>query len=448
MNQVVYNTSRGRFLEMTNPTFLENMSRLAIHFDPILALFAPLYLIYPSYRWLVLSQVVIVAFGAYFLFLIGKRILKSEKISLLISFSYLSFFGVQRMILFDFHAVVLATTFFIASFYFLEVKRWFWFYLFVFLALLTKEHVGLVVFFLGGYLLIGKKEIGHGLTTMVLGAVFFFFTVYVIIPYFRGDIHFAKIYFYGIESRIFSIINEGMRYFARLTTPLFFVFLAPEVFIIAAPEWGINILSTNSNMRAIYFHYQAIIVSFLFISLIYGIKRFLVLVKSQAKRVIVFFVFLCLNLYWIYLYNPLTFFSREKVNYFKINSRTKKSIDYWKEKLKDENIVVSTTPALSPFFTNRKVYFNFLFDPAFEQTGEVEDDLIKRSDNNYRLADYVIIYRREIDFFGPTGLPAKFYQKLKNDPDFQMIYDNQLNDQNFYGKIEVFKKINNYNERK
>ena len=46
MNQVVYNTSRGWLLEMTNQDLKKNVSRLAIHFDPILAAFAPFYKLY------------------------------------------------------------------------------------------------------------------------------------------------------------------------------------------------------------------------------------------------------------------------------------------------------------------------------------------------------------------------------------------------------------------
>ncbi|GAB4219756.1 MAG: hypothetical protein Fur009_7360 [Candidatus Microgenomates bacterium] len=441
MNQVVYNTSRGRFLEMTNPTYLKNMSRLAIHFDPILAFFAPFYFIYPSYKWLLVFQVIIVGLGAYFLFLLGRKVLKNELLSLFISMIYLSFFAVERMILFDFHSVVLSTTFFIAAFYFLEEKKWSWYYFFIILSLLTKEHVGLVVMFLGLYAFIFKKEKKHGLITFFLGLVFFVLTTYFIIPYFRGGQHFASNYFLNIRSRLPTIINNGFEYFLRFFKPLFFVVFTPEIFLIAAPEWAINIVSLNNNMRAIYFHYHALIVAFLFIALIYGIKRFLILVKNKKIRLIFFLLFLYFNLQAIYLYSPLPFFVKEKVNYQDIHPLTLQSIRYWQEKLKDENITVSTTPKLAPFFTSRKQYFNFLFDPAFGEIGEVENDIIGRSDK-YKKADYVIIYKKEIGDVGLGSLQGKFYQKLQNDKDFQMIYSDSLNDR-YGGSIEVYKKIKN-----
>ncbi|GIW64611.1 MAG: hypothetical protein KatS3mg092_0544 [Patescibacteria group bacterium] len=441
MNQVVYNTSRGRILEMTNPTFLKNMSRLAIHFDPILIFFAPFYFIYPSYIWLIIFQVIIISLGSVFLFLLAKKIIKNDFYSFLISVTYLSYFAIERMILFDFHAVVLATTFFIAAFYFLEIKNWRWFYVFVVLSLLTKEHIGLIVLFLGIYIFIVKKEKKHGLITIFLGLIFFLTTTYFIIPYFRGDKHFASNYFSNIKSRLPTIISNGYEYFLRLVNPLFFSLLAPEIFLIAAPEWGINILSLNNNMRAIYFHYHAIIVVFLFIAVIYGFQRFLKIVKSKKIRLIILTIFILLNIYSIYLYNPLTFFGKQKVEFQEIHPLTKQSIKLWQEKLKDENIIVATTPKLAPFFTNRKQYFNFLFDPAFGEIGEIEDDIINRSDK-YKKADYVIIYKKEIGDLSKGSLSVKFYQKLLEDKNFQMIYSDNLNDR-YGGSVEVYKKIKN-----
>jgi len=81
MDQVVYNTSRGRFLEMTNPTFLKNMSRLAIHFDPILAFFAPFYYFWPKFEILLIDQVLFVGLGGMAIFLLSNLLLKDKKVS-------------------------------------------------------------------------------------------------------------------------------------------------------------------------------------------------------------------------------------------------------------------------------------------------------------------------------------------------------------------------------
>ena len=172
MNQVVYNTSKGRFLEMTNQELIKNTSRLAIHFDPILALFAPFYKIYEGPEILLISQALILGLGAWAVYLIAEKILKKKSISLIFALLYLFYFPVQRAVLFDFHAVTLATTFFLFAIYFQEVRKWSWFFIFILLALLTKEHVGLVVISLGLYLIFVKKQKKIGIVTSVLGSIF------------------------------------------------------------------------------------------------------------------------------------------------------------------------------------------------------------------------------------------------------------------------------------
>jgi len=261
MNQVVYNTSRGRFLEMTNPTYNKNMSRLAIHFDPILAIFAPFYKIYPGPETLIIGQSIILGLGALAVFLISQVILRQELLGLLFSISYLLYFPVQRAVLFDFHAVTLATTFLLFAFYFNLVKKNLLYFLFIILSLLTKEHIGLVIFMLGIYLTFVKKNRKIGIITSILGLIFFFATVYIVIPYFNGGAHFAISYFSNIGSRINNIIAQGFLYSKILIVPAFFSLFSPRSFLIALPEWAINILSSNGNMRSIVFHYNSIIVA-------------------------------------------------------------------------------------------------------------------------------------------------------------------------------------------
>ena len=43
MHQVVYNTSKGHFFQMTDPNTNAAISRFAIHADPLMVIFAPFY---------------------------------------------------------------------------------------------------------------------------------------------------------------------------------------------------------------------------------------------------------------------------------------------------------------------------------------------------------------------------------------------------------------------
>ncbi len=443
MNQVVYNTSKGRFLEMTNQELIKNTSRLAIHFDPILALFAPFYKIYEGPEVLLIGQSIILGLGALAVFLISKQVLNKNLISLVFSLFYLLYFPIQRVSIFDFHAVALSTTFFLFALYFNLVNKNKFYFLFIFLALLTKEHVGLIVIFLGLYLIFVKKQKKIGIATSIFGLIFFISTIYFIIPYFRGTEHFATKYFFDIKSRLTTIFVDGFSYVGcvwvvvsyvkLLILPNFYSIFSPLTLAISLPEWAINILSINENMRSILFHYNSIIVSFLFYSLILGYRNFDKLVKNRSIKNLAFILFIIFNLRSIYLYNPVPYFVKRPVNYSELNPITKSSLALWKEKLKDDNIKVSTTPKLAPYFTNRRYYHNFLYDSAYSVMGLVDDDIISTIDD-YKEVNYVIIYKPEIGDIDTENLPVKFYQRLRDDHDFKMIFSDD-ND------IEVYKKI-------
>lgn len=436
MNQVVYNTSRGRILEMTNQDLKKNISRFAIHFDPILAAFAPFYWIYPGPEVLLIGQAIILGLGAWAVFLIAEKVLKKNLISVIFSFCYLFYFAVQRTVLFDFHAVTLSTTFFLFALYFDLAKKKVFYFLFIVLSLLTKEHVGLIVFMLGLYQMIFRKEKKTGFITLLLGLVFFVSTVYFIIPSFRGGEHFASGYFENIGLRLKSIIVDGINYTKLLLLPNIYSLFSPHTLLIALPEWAINVLSSNNNMISYYFHYHSVIVAFLFYSLILGYRNFDRLVKNKTVKTAVFILFLLLNFWSIYQYNPVPSVVKRPVNYQELDPTTKKSIEEWREKLKDENISLSTTPKLAPFFTNRIYYHNFLYDSAYSEMGLVDDDIMETVDD-YRTADYVIVYRLEIGDIGNETLPVKFYGKLREDKDFEMIYSDDRDEKS----LEVYKKI-------
>src|SRR5258706_7800196 len=75
MDQTVWNTFHGRIFSFTNPDFDKTMSRLSVHADFILILLAPFYLIWSNARMLLFIQTVVIAFGALFVYLVGKKIL-------------------------------------------------------------------------------------------------------------------------------------------------------------------------------------------------------------------------------------------------------------------------------------------------------------------------------------------------------------------------------------
>ena len=436
MDQVVYNTSRGRFLEMTNPTFLKNMSRLAIHFDPILAFFAPLYYFWPKFEILLVSQTLFVGLGGLVMFLLSNLFLKDKKVSLIFALFYFLNFHIARSLLFDFHAITLVIPLLFLAFYFYHRKNYRLYYLFIFLSLLTKEHVGIFLAFLGIFYFLNSDK-KNGLLTFFIGLFSFLVINFLIIPYFRSESHFALSYYQPIRSdpknfllNIFS--SERVDYLKRIFLPFIFNFFYPLSFLLVVPEFLINYLSKNINMRSYYFHYQSLIIVALFYGMILGYKKIDYL-KNKGIKFFLIVLFFFVNFYYFYQHYPLPFFVREKIVYHQISQEKKKSIDLWRKVLKDENIVVATTPKLAPFFTQRKYYFNFLFDPAWYNLGYSDEEIFNIKKDIYKKADYIVINKSEIGKGLKNNAASKIYENFLRDKNFSLIYDQ--------GGIEVYKKL-------
>jgi len=450
MNQVVYNTAHGRFLEMTNQDFLKNVSRFAIHFDPILALFAPLYLIYSGPETLLFAQAIILGLGAAAVYLIAGYFLKNKPVSLFFSVAYLLYFCVERANVFDFHGVTLGTTFILYMIYFSLVKKYRTAVVFMFLALLTKEHAGLITLFFGLYLFFVRKERKFSLLVCALSLIFFTATVNFVIPYFRQSSHFALKYFgdfgdspgnifLGITRNPLLVINivskpDVLTYLGRLVLAngIFMIF-APLEFLVSLPELAINVLSNNPNMKGLYFHYNALIVPFIFLSAIAGYRKITESRRLKKYRIIFFGAFIATTLLSAYLFNPLPLkFLKEPYFWAKIDANKLATIRQWQDILRDDSIKVSSTPELAPFFTGRSYYYNFLYDPSFSAYGISRDDIIKGL-RNYEMADYVVIFKTGIDKSGKKSLPRRFYDDLTGNKRFQKIFGEE-------NGIEVFKK--------
>ena len=305
MDQTVWNTSLGRIFQMTDPDGTNIISRLSFHADFILILFAPFYWFLPDPRLLLFTQTFIVGFGAFFVFLLAKDVLKNKSISFVLAISYLLNPALEYANLYDFHAVTLATTFLLGAFYFLRLKKYILFILFAILSALTKENVWLTVSFFGIYIImqtfysffktktramqITKRQI-FGILIFITSIAIFCYLVFNIIPLNRGGDHFAFNYYsdFGnspsdiLKNAVFTpqktlgllIQKERLDYLLQIFSPVGFLpILSLSTLFFAFPDLMINLLSNNSQLHQIYFQYTSIITPFLFIATIFAVRN-------------------------------------------------------------------------------------------------------------------------------------------------------------------------------
>ena len=148
LTQTVWSTAHGRFLEMTDVQG-EQISRLGAHFDPLVALLAPLWWLWPSPELLLVVQTICVALGAVPVFLLARKHLGSDWSGLAFALVYLLYPPTQWLVVDDFHPVALAAPLLLAAIWFLDEGRLLPFALCAGAACLTKEQIGLVVAVLG-----------------------------------------------------------------------------------------------------------------------------------------------------------------------------------------------------------------------------------------------------------------------------------------------------------
>jgi uncharacterized membrane protein/uncharacterized membrane protein YbhN (UPF0104 family) len=435
MDQTIWNTIHGRFFLFTNPDGTETVSRLAYHSDFILVLLSPLYLIWENPKILLLLQTVVLGIGAYFVFAISKKLLNNDVFSLILSFAYLINPSVGFVNLYDFHAVALATTFLLASYYFFLTRKYYLLALFIFLAAITKEQVWTLVSIFGAFIVsrayMEKKlkasfEVIYGLILLFIGIPISYLLIDKIIPYFRGNEHFALEFYsdlgssaseiiknsilnpLGVIERIFEL--ERIEFLSKLLLPLGFLsLLSPLILVFAAPDLLISILSNNPALHQIYYQYTAVITPFIFIAAMYSVRFLRNKFNISFKAISLYILFFAIL--GQYLTGPLPGSKRPNIDMFTKHLNNKEQIDKFLSSIPKEARVAATNNAGSHLTQREHIYTLPI--------GEKE-------------ADYLIYLLRH-GWSVNADKEQKAIERLKNDPNFELIY--QLD--NFF----AFKRI-------
>lgn len=293
MGQAIWNTSQGHLFHQTNQPGLTN--RLSLHVEPILVPISLLYHVYSGPETLFIIQTVVVALGAIPIFALARLKLENDGLALIFALVYLMFPAIQAANLLDFHAVTLAPTFFLATFYYLETRQLKLFALFAVLTAACKEDMTLLVMMLGFYAFFINRQRWVGLATVALSGLWVSLAVFVIPPLFAGtdNIHWNRYDHLG-DGALNIVMNlflqphlfldhlqsvNAANYLRLLLTPTGFTALFnPITLLLALPSLGINLLSNFPPMqRANSLIYAAPIVPAILISSIYGLanlKRF------------------------------------------------------------------------------------------------------------------------------------------------------------------------------
>ena len=290
MDQVVWNTSQGRFFEFTNPYDKNIALRYIHHADIILVLFAPLYWLFSSPYVLLVAQACIVAFGAWLVYRLAKKVLGHEWLSAILALSYLLYPTLQRAVMFDFHALTLGATFSVGMVLAYIEKRWKTFAVYAILLDMCKEELVLMVATFGLIILWQeRKEWRKAMVIILLSAAYFMLNFLWLMPAARSWQPSKYNYQYETlgnkpEAITANLIKnpklvlsmvagaQARHLYAGLLGPVAFLPLAsPAWLAVAWPDFAVNLFNDRIEPRLLNYHYQATITGFVFISTIFGL---------------------------------------------------------------------------------------------------------------------------------------------------------------------------------
>ncbi len=343
-DQAMWNAAHGRGLTMSTQPDIST-HRMGHHVEPILYLLLPLYWLWPGPLTLLWAQTIALGLAAWPLFLLSARRLNSYWPALAIALAYLLLPATEAVNLFDFHAVALSPLLMLWGLFFLDkalletgpgngfwpgyrdagkqVGKWaggqgsrgaggqgwndtpahpltrspahllFLVFIFLALAMATKEDVSLTVMMVGLYLAFWRRRWRVGLTIFVLATLWAAIAWGVVIPAFRsGGGQSVFVAYYGdlgaspLEIALSPLTKpllvwqkltrpESLAALGMLTIPFAFInLIGLPVFLLAAPSLAITLLSDNPLQQQLEtWHYAAPMLPFVALAAADGLAR-------------------------------------------------------------------------------------------------------------------------------------------------------------------------------
>ena len=274
---------------------------LGDHFQPIVALLAPFFRVFPSSATLVVGQALLIAVSVFPVSQLAREKLgvgPARAIAVAYGFSW----GLQQLPQFDFHEIAFAVPLLAFSLSALargQTKAAVWWALPL---VFVKEDQGFTVAAIGIYLIVsglraripapgtrgdpdGRGRMTAGLLLLIWGFAWSLVAIGVIIPHFNP----AHVYQYwsdggilapgghpsvlGLIRQLLHAWPDKLQTLVMLLLPTAFIALRSPITLIVIPSLLLRFISTNSAFWGTYWHYNATVMPILFIAAIDALAR-------------------------------------------------------------------------------------------------------------------------------------------------------------------------------
>jgi uncharacterized membrane protein len=259
---------------------------LGDHFQPIVALIAPFFRVFPSPATLLVAQALLTAVSVFPVVQAGFALLgpgrgSGRAVGLAYGFSW----GLQQMIDFDFHEIAFAVPLLAFSLSAFVRGRWRSCVLWALPLVFVKEDQGFTVAALGllmlasGWRARDASRARGGLLLVAWGLAWSLLAIAVIIPHFNPQHH----YYYwkdggvaggpggpfslpGLLAQPFQGWAEKLQTSVLLLLPTAFIALGSPVALVTLPSIALRFFSTNNSYWGTMWHYNATVMPILFLA--------------------------------------------------------------------------------------------------------------------------------------------------------------------------------------
>ncbi|MDD5547287.1 MAG: DUF2079 domain-containing protein [Candidatus Pacebacteria bacterium] len=435
-NQSFWNSLHGHFMESSIENTQGVSNHFGMHWSPILLTLLPGYAIFPSPYFLLIIQTVILAFGAWPLYLLAKKVLgeSGKRIPLLLTIAYLIFPALHWVNSFDFHELAFLVPILIAAFYFIEIKNWLWSIIFLILAAAVKEDAILIVLFAGIYLILKSNKENNswltkqrkiGLAIIISAIIYFLIATKLIMPAFGGGLlHLSRFSDLGetpgqiIKNLIINpalLINtifaqQKLFYLLWLFLPVAFLpLLSPISLIILIPGLAENLLSSWGAQTAGLYHYDALLIGGIFIGAVYGAKNFLNIFNSKEKY-----------LRWALIILPITaFLMRSPISPISFPIELFRANDHWESYRQIvENMPskasISAETHIIPHLSNREKIYKLGDEPEMTDIVIIDGSDLSGFNNEESFQKYADSYM-ETGKYNFTAIKDRYFILFKKE---------------------------------
>lgn len=171
-DNIFYNSIHGKFLGCS---FIRAGYHGSAHFDPLLVVISPLYLLYPQAEMLLTLQSVWLGAGVVPLYLLAHHKLGRRLPALAIAAAYVLYPALHGANMYEFHSLTLLSPLVITCLYLLEIGAHRAYFIALLPTLLCREDASLLMCFVGAYAIYTRrpKMVRTGWLTILVSLVYF-----------------------------------------------------------------------------------------------------------------------------------------------------------------------------------------------------------------------------------------------------------------------------------